>query len=517
MLQKGLSIAGLLKTDSNTEAQGRLGSRRPIAIIDIGSNSVRQVVYEGLTRSPSILFNEKILCGLGKGVAATGELDPEASARAIRAVRRFAILSKQMGVSQIHILATAAAREAKNGEAFLTRVEEVSGKKVSLLTGRQEAEFAAQGIRSGFHEPVGVAGDLGGGSMELMEIPPESGNGATTPLGGLRLQSEFGDDLAAVRKHTRKILEGTQLNWENAPKTFYAVGGTWRSLGRLHMYECDHPMEVVHAYSVDAKEFRKFCSLIAKGKMDDMVGIDEISSNRRPLLPYGAIVMEETLKFLGVDALAMSAVGLREGFLYSLLDQKTQEQDALLQATTEFSILRARSPGHSSEMGEWTGKAFDTLGIKETASQKRWRVAACNLADIVWRSASDFRAEQTLGIINNAGFNSISHEGRAYLAIATFHRYQGLGVRKKPPKISKLASEETARQARLLAALFRVLYLFTAAEEGILPKLKLRKHAKGRFALVVPDEFKDLIGERPMNRIDQLSRELDASVTVEII
>ncbi|MEM9330207.1 MAG: Ppx/GppA phosphatase family protein [Pseudomonadota bacterium] len=516
MRRRGLSIAGLLKANNKSEAQGRLGQRVPIAIIDIGSNSVRQVIYEGLTRSPSVLFNEKVLCGLGKGVAKNGMLDRAASQRALLAIRRFLKLGEQLRVGETHVLATAATREAGNGEAFIGEVEALTGSKIQLLSGRMEAEYAALGIKAGFYKPEGITGDLGGGSMELIEVNGDTTNGVTTPLGSLRLQEMARNDLKAARNIAQKTLKSTAINWPGQSSTFYAVGGTWRSLARLYMLETGHPIEVVHGFSVPSKAFVPFCRKVASNAIQDFEHIDDISKNRRPLLPYGAVVMAEVLEHLGATEVAMSAVGLREGYLYSLLDEETREQDALLEATAELSILRARSPAHGRELAEWTDRAFQTVGITETENQRRWRIAACNLADIAWRSASDFRAEQTLGIINNAGFNSISHQGRAFLYLVTLHRYQGLGSKNLNQKIAKLTGAENNKIARVLAAFFRVLYLFSAAVEGVLPQLELRRNKDGALVLIVPEALMDMVGEKPESRMDALARELDEEITVVI-
>ena len=398
MRQKGFSIAGLLRR-AKIEAQGRLGQRVPIAIIDIGSNSVRQVVYEGLTRSPSVLFNEKVLCGLGKGVARDGMLDEQSTARALTAIRRFVKLGQQLGVGESHVLATAAAREAENGPEFVAEIEAITGQKIELLSGRMEAELAAFGIKAGFYSPEGIAGDLGGGSMELIEINGDVTNGVTTPLGSLRLQELSRGDLQAARKIARDTIRNIKLDWPGPQRTFYAIGGTWRSLARLHMLETGHPVDVVHGYTVPADEFIRFCRRVASSSLETFDQIEEISKNRRPLLPYGATVVAEVLEHLRAKKIATSGVGLREGYLYSLLDEEIREQDALLEATAELSILRARSPIHCRELAKWTGKALEVIGLKEDQHQRRWRIAACNLADIAWRSASDFRAEQSLGII----------------------------------------------------------------------------------------------------------------------
>jgi exopolyphosphatase/guanosine-5'-triphosphate,3'-diphosphate pyrophosphatase len=514
MLQKGLSIVGLLKTDRKTEAQGRLRARQPVAVIDIGSNSIRLVLFEGTTRAPAILFNEKIMCGLGRGVAKTGSLDPEATERALVAIRRYAHLARQSRVSGIHVLATAAAREADNGPAFVAEVSRICQTDVQLLSGRQEAKYARLGVLSGFDRPDGIAGDMGGGSMELTQVVAENADGVTTSLGGLRLQTDHEGDVAKARKVARKILKDVKIGWPGEGRTFYAIGGTWRSLARLHMFEKKYPLDVVHEYTVPADEFIRFCTKVMKADLSSHPGSDVISSNRIGLVPYGAAVMAETLQLLGAEQVTMSTTGLRDGYMYSLLDEEGQQQDALLEATAEIALLRSRSPRHCQELSEWTENAFKTLGWEETREMQRFRIAACNLADIAWRSSMDYRAEQTLGFINNAGFNALSHQGRAYLSIVNFHRYQGLGPKKQPPASANLAGDELARHARTLAAIFRVLYLFSASVEGILPKFSLKRGDKGELLFVLPAELEELAGERPRGRVEQLAREVDEEITI---
>ncbi len=504
-------------TQKYIEAQGRLREREPVAILDIGSNSVRLVIYEGLTRSPAVLFNEKVLCGLGRGVAQTGTLNEKAVKRALTAIKRFYQLSSQIGVKDLHILATAAAREAENGPKFIKQVETICSAKVQLLTGSMEAYYAGLGADSGFYKPDGIVGDLGGGSMELTPTSDDAKQGVTTPLGGIRLQESSKGDISQAAKIARQELSNVKLKWPNKSKCFYAIGGTWRNLARLHMFDVGYPLDVVHGYTVKAKDYIEFCKRVSKENLDDFKGIEDISKNRRNLLPFGAISLMSALERLGAKEVQMSATGLREGYLYSLLDDETCNSDALLEATGELAILRSRSPQHGLELADWTGAALKVLGQKETISEERWRKAACNLADISWRSDSDFRAEQSLGIINNAGFNSISHEGRAFLTIVNFHRHQGLGSKHQPPKIAKLATEETAKKARLLAALFRLLYLFSASVEGVLPNLKLVRTGYGNLILEVPEELKVLIGERPKSRLEQLCKEIGEEMTISIV
>jgi len=485
----------------------------PVAVIDIGSNSVRQVIYEGLSRAPSVLFNEKVLCGLGQGIATTGRLNEAAIERAIAALRRFRALGRQARVSHTHILATAAARDAANGPAFIARVEELFGQPVKVLTGREEATYSAWGVKSGFHKPNGIAGDMGGGSIELVAVNGEVEGGVTLPLGGLRLAETSGGSMQRARGIVRDELSRIDVKWPGTARDFYAVGGTWRSLFKLHIAHSHHPLNVIHDYEVAASRFTAFCErFLAKGG-DDFAGIDAVSRNRRALLPFGALAIVEIVRKLKAERVVASSLGVREGFLYSLLSEEERARDSLIEAARDLSVLHARSPRHSAELAQWTGAAFATLGIDETEDEARWRIAACYLADIGWRAHPDFRAHESVAIISNAGFVGISHEGRAFLAIANFHRYQGLGPKIDPPdQFVKLATPRTRQRARLLAALFRVLYLYSASTGGVVPRLAIRPRGDGSFAFVVPADLADLIGERPNERLSQLSKETGRTI-----
>jgi len=497
-------------------AQGRLASRVPVAVVDIGSNSVRQVIYEGLTRAPAVLFNEKVLCGLGKGVATTGRLDEGAVECALAAVRRFRALGRQAHVGDTHVLATAAARDAVNGPEFIARVERTIGAPVTVLSGQMEAQYSAWGVKAGFHKPDGIVGDMGGGSLELVAVNGVIEGGVTLPLGGLRLSEVSGNSLAAARTIVRNALAGVTVKWPGAGRTFYAVGGTWRSLAKLHIAHTGYVLNAVHDYEVDAEQMIAFCNMVASRPVDEIKGIDIVSRNRRSLLPFGALVMAETLRALGAGKVATSSMGVREGFLYAMLSPKEQAKDSLLEACRDLSILRARSPRHSEELAQWSGEAFAVLGIDETPDEARFRIAACYLADIAWRSHPDFRAQQSLSIISNAGFVGISHEGRAYLALANYYRYQGLGSKVEEPAIAALAGSRARLRARLLAAVFRVLYLYSASQPGAIPLLRLVRTGPETYELRVPTEVADLCGERPNERLAQLARETGRNIALAV-
>jgi exopolyphosphatase/guanosine-5'-triphosphate,3'-diphosphate pyrophosphatase len=498
------------------EAPGRLKVGRPVAIIDIGSNSVRLVAYEGLTRAPTPLYNEKVLCGLGRHVATTGRLDDEAVDRALKALARFRVLCGMMDVGETSVLATAAARDAVNGEAFLQAAADACGSPVDLLSGAREAELSALGVVSGFCQPDGIVGDLGGGSLELVDVAGDDiGPGTTLRLGGLALQDLSGNSPRKARRLVREALERTDQLKRLTDRTFYAVGGTWRALARLHQAERGYPLRVMHGYTVDPEDELGFLSLLEEVDADRLKEIETISEARRPLLAYGAIVLEEIIRVGRPAEIAVSALGVREGLLYEQLDPESRKLDPLIVAASEFNIVRSRSPRHGEEMRAWTDAFVRSLGLAETVAERRCRHAACLLADIGWRAHPDYRGEQSFNLIANAAFVGIDHPGRAYLALSVFFRHEG-GHAQVSPQLRQVAGQRLVERARLLGALMRVAYPISVAMGGVLPRVPLFAR-DGALVLELPRDLEALASERLLTRMRQLARLINAEARIEVV
>ncbi|WP_455478279.1 exopolyphosphatase [Bartonella sp. B10] len=497
-------------------AQGRLKGRKPIAVIDIGSNSVRLVIYEGLVRSPTVLFNEKILCGLGQGVAKNGFLEEKSSEMALRTLKRFRALCQQIGADEVYTLATAAAREAKNGSAFIHNAENILQNKIHLLSGNEEAFYSAYGVISTFYQPNGILGDLGGGSLELIDICDSNvGEGITLPLGGLRLQYMSNGDITEAAKIVHENLCKADFIRKGMARCFYAVGGTWRNLAKLHMATKNYPLPVMHGYEVDATEMENFLQLVVRGGIDNMQGISAISKNRRQLLSYGAIILIELIKFMEFENIIFSGAGVREGFLYSRLSNEARRSDSLITACTEMAILRARSPKQAEELIDFTTNAFEAFGISETENECRYRKAACLLADIGWRIHPDYRGNEAAHQIALGSYPGISHEGRVYAALAVFFRNTGSLINKESPVIFHLATRNIFEKACILGGTMRVANLFSASTAGILPNLSWRKKLD-HVALHIPIRYADLIGERPLERLNKLSKIVKLPLAFEV-
>ncbi len=494
-----------------SEAQGRLPGIEPIAVVDIGSNSVRLVVYEGLSRALTMLFNEKVMCGLGKGIAQSGRMDDSSVERALGALRRFHALATQARASTIYALATAAAREAENGPDFIRRAELILGCRISVLSGEEEARYSAYGIISGYSEPDGIAGDLGGGSLELIDIRGKNyGKGMTLPLGGIRLSEYANGSLSKAATFARKHVRTAEFLKLGKGRAFYAVGGTWRNMAKLHMEMRKYPLHMVQDYQMSLPDTYDFIDQIIANPDSKDPAYSTISRNRRFLMPYGAIALREVLDVMKPSMVSFSIQGVREGFLYSLLPERMRQLDPLLEAAGELAILRARSPEHARELAAWTGEMLPMFGVTETAEEGRYRQAACLLADISWRAHPDYRGLQALNVIAHSSFVGITHPGRAYIALANYYRFEGLNDDNATGALSAMATPRYIELAKLLGGLLRVVYLFSASMPGVARNLRFERPVDPASGLdlefVVPSRYREFAGERLDGRLQQLAK-----------
>jgi exopolyphosphatase/guanosine-5'-triphosphate,3'-diphosphate pyrophosphatase len=451
-----------------------------VAVIDIGSNSVRLVVYETLSRSLVPVFNEKTLCGLGREVQSTGLLAPDAVAKALTSLRRFRALCRIQKVGRVYAIATAACRDATNGPEFIAKAERICG----------------------------IVGDLGGGSLELIDV---RGNrvrsGVTLPLGSLALQDSSHKSLKRAENIVRDEISGVELLRGGRGRTFYAVGGTWRALARIHIVQSGYPLKVMHGYSIPAADALDFAQRLRRlAATDRLADIEVVSDARRPLLTYAALVLEYVIRVARPKTIVFSTFGVREGLFYEMLPQGERADDGLICAAQNLNRLLSRSARHADELVAWTDRLARVVHLRETEEDRRLRHAACLLSDIGWRVHPDHRGEETLSLITNGNFGSISHQGRAFVALAVFYRYAGLSEQNEPPgTIRDLLSPALDERARLLGAAFRVAHLISAARPGVLPATHFRSRGR-KLMLVFEHQMVDLVADRVGSRFKQLAR-----------
>ena len=501
-------------SESSGAAQGRLSGAQPVAMVDIGSNSVRLVVYERHIRALTVLYNEKATSSLARGLTATGRLSEVSMTSALGALRRFRAVCDLMEVGELHAVATSATREASNGPVFVAAAEKELGKRISVLSGAEEAHYAALGAVAGAPGFTGVVGDFGGGSLELMAVNPAGPEtlGETYPLGGLRLQDDSSMSSTKAAALARTLLKRSKVL--RAAKAqpgglFCAVGGNWRALATLHQTINRYPLHIVHGYSVSATDLLALCKdLISAGSGKNHVPLlRSVNSTRRELVPYAAAVMAAILERGAFQSVLFSAQGIREGYLYGQLPEPDQHVDPLLQATEELALLRSRAPEFASELCEGSRAFLQAVGAPEAAGDARLREAACNLSDIGWRAHPEYQGHQSIDMVAYADMVGLDHAGRAFLALVTSVRYLGLKRRAADKPLATLAGPHLSQRARLLGAYLRVAYALAGAMPGVLPAASFSLSGK-TLQLHLPLELGHLACERVNERLQQLTVEV---------
>ena len=405
------------------------------AIIDIGSNSIRLVVYQGHPRVPAILFNEKVMAGLGRSLATTGTIDRSSFKAAVAGLARFAAVAREMD-AEVRTVATAAVRDAANGPALIAAAAKI-GLDVELLSGEQEAVAAGQGVISALPEADGIVGDLGGGSLELVRVVAGTiTDRVSFPLGVLRIAPIRARRGKAFERHVTKLIR--EAGWAGRGKGLpvYMVGGSWRALAKLDMIDSGYPLPIIHGYTLSAATVTRLGRVISHLTKQRLRAISGLSSGRATTLGDAAALLGLLLRELGSTTAIASSFGLREGLLYGTLDSRTRALDPLIVGTREEGRLLGRFPEHGDLLDRWIAPLF----ADEPSALARIRHAACLLADVGWHANPDFRAERGVEIALHGNWVAIDAAERAMLAQAL---YVSLGGTTTPPApLALLASAD---------------------------------------------------------------------------
>ena len=504
-----------------TTDQGRFTELEPIAVVDIGSNSVRLVVYEGAVRAPFPLFNEKVLCGLGRSQSENGSLDQDSIKRSLSTLRRFKALARNAGAKIVHAIATAAVRDAPNGDVFIAEAEDALGAPIHILSGDREAELAANGIRMGFVDPDGIVGDLGGGSLELVNLGKAGISSAVTlPLGGLRLLNVTKGKLSKAHAHVDQEISKTTWLEAGRGRRLFAIGGSWRALAKLQMEDVDAPLRVMHSYAVSAPELIAFCDKILNARRQgDIKGWENLSRSRRDTLPFGALVLRELIQKTQPSEVVFSIFGIREGLLYSYLSPVEQAKDPLVAFCEDFARLRSRSSKYAHELCRWTDKLFERAGVSETVEERRLRHCACLISDVEWRAQADHRGEQANYVLAHAPSTGAAHNGRQFLALAIYFRHAGRGETRGEElsgRLRQCIDPHYLERARLVATAIRVAHMFSIGLSGIIEDIGIAVK-NGKLELQIPRAHADLDGERPRRRLASLGTMLQMETTLSVV
>jgi len=478
----------------------------PAAVIDVGSNSVRLVVYDAARRVPTPVFNEKVLCGLGRGIDSTGRLDPEGVAMALDSLQRFAVLTQSMGVENVTVIATAAVREAEDGDEFVDAVEQNCGLKIQTIPGEEEARLSALGVLSAIPEADGLAGDLGGASFEVVRI----GKGkihqqATLPIGPIRLAKRDGKDGESAKQTIDEHLAKTGWLDSTKGKTFFAVGGAWRAMARIHMNLTDYPLLVAHHYEIPGKQALAFANTVALDE-HGMLGKfhSGISQNRIGTLPFAAQLMRRLIEISDVSKVVFSAYGLREGCVFDSIPPEIKIDDPLIDVCRNLAWMTGRATVDGEVLFHWMSPAF----LEETAQERRLRRAACLLADLEWSEHPDYRVEHALLRILRYPMIGVDHPGRACMALAVASRHAKVRPGLFDRFLKPLLGKKEARRARAIGLAMRLGYTLSGGVIALLESSQIRREGD-QLIFELPESADVLVGDTVQRRFGSLAKLLD--------
>jgi exopolyphosphatase/guanosine-5'-triphosphate,3'-diphosphate pyrophosphatase len=487
-------------------------TRRPAGVLDIGSNSIRLVVYQSRSRAPVPIFNERVICGIGRRLDITGHLDAKGVKQALACLPRYAALTSAMGVEDLDIVATAATRDADNGADFLAQVENMFGRQVSQLDGDEEARLGANGVFCGFPDADGIGGDLGGGSLELATLDKGVfGTGHSLPLGHLRLLTDLGAKQKALSKRIDDVLGSADWLHEIAGRRFYAIGGAWRSIARLHMIQAGYPLRVIHNYTLRADRAAEFCQVIAGLSKASLPLTEAVPSQRAAALPVSAMVLQRLIKILSPKEVVFSALGIREGVLFDRLSEDEKEADPLLLACRDIATRETRFGGGGNRMSEWVAPLF----TDETDAARRLRIAVCLLADIGWHEHPDYRAEQVYFRILRLPLIAISHIDKAKLALAVYRRYGGSMDDHALRAVNTLLDPDDIQWSRTLGDALRLAETLSGGKAELLAGSRLQLGER-RLTLQIDKAMADLVSDVVRTRLSRLAGQLQRKYRLDV-
>jgi exopolyphosphatase / guanosine-5'-triphosphate,3'-diphosphate pyrophosphatase len=482
------------------------------AVIDIGSNSVRLVVYENLQRAPYVVFNEKVFCGLGRGISDTGGMLQDSMDQAVSTLKRFAILLDNMRVTDYKAVATSAVRDAHNQEEFISRVKNTCDLKIEIIDGLEEARLSAGGVLCAIPYATGIVGDLGGGSLELAFVNNKTVHYETSlPIGPLQLQDKTGVNVSSPKKKVDKYLGTVSWLKEHSGHKFYAVGGAWRTMARIHMHEVNYPLINMHNYVIPVDEITNLCLRVSKMHVVEIERYRPyISSQRIKVLSLAALTLHRLLKIIKPSKFVVSAFGVREGILFNEMAPDVRMQDPLIVGCYQVAQMTGRFAEHGERLFDWIGSLFTS----EIEEDKRLRMAICILCDVGWRGHPEYRAEKVVSEILFGRLSGINHRGGGLIAVALNICYGESHYDLKMLRTAKsLISKQDLEYATKIGLALRLAQRLSAGTSSALKLAKLVKNEDTLILKIKSDKIAivNLIVE---DRLKQLAKFLDLKESV---
>jgi exopolyphosphatase/guanosine-5'-triphosphate,3'-diphosphate pyrophosphatase len=483
----------------------KLSEDNRIGVVDIGSNSVRLVVFDAPARLPVPIFNESIECGLGKGLGQTGLLNPDGIDLAMKTLGRFIRLAREMRVTNFALVATAAVREAHDGGKFTQEVKKKFGYSIRVLSGDEEARLAAKGVFGGSPEARGIAGDLGGGSLDLISLKKGTfGKSDTLPLGHIRVGEDSNRNLEKARNLVAQNLKSISWLGSCPGLSFYAIGGAWRAIARLYIEQTKYPLHVLDNFTISSEEALSFTSLIGGFSAKSLKKMGTIALQRSNSLPFAAIVLNNLIKVSQPKEIIFSGYGLREGLFHELLTKKMREKDPLIGACEGFALRSGRFPTHGEEIVSWLAPLFEG----ETKDFYRIFHASALLSDIGWTEHPDYQAIHSFMRVLRLPISGISHRQRTMLAFTVYARYNGKQKQYDVSQVKDILVKKDQGRASMMGMALRFAYLISGGAPEILPSVSLKIYNKN-LELRVGRLDRDLVSESVEKLFYELASTLD--------
>ncbi len=481
-----------------------------IGVVDVGSNSVRLVVFDGAARSPAYFYNEKIMCALGAGLSETGRLNPEGRKRALAALHRFAALAKGMSIPPLTAVATAAVREATDGADFCAEVARETGVVLHVIPGDEEARLSAEGVLLGWPGSYGLVCDIGGSSMELADLAEgRVGRCVTSPLGPLKLKEIKGGP-KALTAHIADVVARLHKDMQDETgMRLFLVGGSWRAIARIDMERRNYPLTVLHEYRMTVGQVAATRDFIEKADLATLRSKCGISEDRMVLVPVAVQVLDELVRVFQPKDIAVSSYGIREGMLYEQMPQALRDQDPLIEACRFAEAKDARLPGFGDVLYNFVLPLFPDTDWQ----RKRIIRAACLLHDVSWRAHPDYRAEVCFDNATRANLGGLKHAERVFLGMALLHRYSNKREGSRYESLFSLLTDAEVREAEVLGKAMRLgAMLWLGANDA--PGSFRWKPGKKQLQLVLEARAKPLFGEVAQARLNNLASAMGATASV---
>ena len=485
------------------------------AVVDLGSNSVRLVVFDGRGRNPVAIFNEKAVLRLGRGLQQSGRLNEDGVEQAVMVMARYAAIARAMGAAPFEVLATAAVRDASNGPAFVAALQaSLPDVRVRVLSGQEEAGFSAAGVLCGIPAADGILADIGGGSLEVVHLASGTVRAAQTmKLGVLRLSDRAGGDVVRARAIAEADLE--QVTWlhEGAGRDLYLVGGAWRALARIHMEQTAYPLAMVHHYTIGREEARDLAGVIGSASRRALERLPGVSRRRVDDMPFAAVVLRRLLRATDARRVVFSANGLREGwFMQTVADAAARAQDPVLAASRDLALRYGRDAALPPALIAWTAPLFDG----ETADARRLREAACWMSDIGSQEHPEYRSEQSFYRVLRQPGIALDHHARAFLAMTIALRYEAEPDMPYLDAARMLLEMSTLRRAEILGVALRLAYTLSGGTAALLAATSLSREG-GRLVLRLRRGSGVFAGESVTRRLERLAHAAGMEAATETL